>query len=131
MHDVERVGRREKESERERERGRTRADRRRRRPSCAADCTTKGAIMRPSSNHRAFCPPFDPSTPLEPLKPPPYPEISTVPGTRAAHCEARQTYHRSGHRRFLFKCAPSTSLHPEYPTESMQFNLVVSREKIC
>lgn len=63
---------RERETERE-----TRADRRRRRPSCAADCTTKGAIMRPSSNHRAFCPPFDPSTPLDAPGTPLHPEIST------------------------------------------------------
>lgn len=41
-----------------------------RRPSCGADCTTKGAIMRPSSNHHAFWPLFDPTdVPSEPPTP--------------------------------------------------------------
>lgn len=87
----------------------TRTDRRRRRPSCAVDCTTKGAIMRPFSNHRAFCPPFDPSG---------FPLPSPVPFSGAASPETNPILSRAraryiarpsgGYRVFLFKCTQST-----------------------
>jgi len=95
------------------EREGTRTDRRRRRPSCAVDCTTKGAIMRPFSNHRAFCPPFDPSG----FPPPvvlrrPFPQAPN-PDTSQPDFVPREIYRSvsgggEGYRVFLFKCTPST-----------------------
>lgn len=94
-----------------------RTDRRRRRPSCAVDCTTKGAIMRPFSNHRAFCPPFDPSgAPPRPVVPlvPPLPAGAPSPWSQPTRfcpaIRARYIARRAaeGYRVFLFKCTPST-----------------------
>lgn len=102
-------------SERERNGEGTRTDRPRRRPSCAVDCTTKGAIMRPFSNHRAFCPPFDLPLRFPPpcrLRSPFSPRLSQPCNQPTRFCSATRARYiarrAEGYRVFLFKCTPST-----------------------